>query len=531
MLKAKSWPFDEARTLLSRLKKLEAQGVEKEEVIFETGYGPSGLPHLGTFAEVLRTSMVMRSFKEMTGRPARLIVFSDDMDALRKVPDNIPNLENIALHLEKPLSSIPDPYGTHESFAHHNNARLCSFLDRYQFDYEFKSATSTYKSGAFDDTLREVLNHVEPIMAKILPTLSKERQASYSPFLPIDRDTGKVLQIPIAEIKLDSDSIVFRKEDGSFYETQVTGGHCKLQWKADWAMRWKALAVDYEMAGKDLIESVHLSGAINRMIGGMPPAGFSYELFLDENGEKISKSRGNGLSMDEWLTYGGEESLAYFLFQKPRTAKRLGFESIPKTMDEYNRMYEAYPTLDSEKQYDSPIYHIHHDGCTRKAVPVSYQLLLNLASVLGNPDKAMLWKFINKYDATVTPETHSYLDKMVGYALNYCKDHILPHKLHRDANPKERMALEDLSDRLQKFKPTAEPLAEALQTIVFDVGKAHEFTTLKDWFQSCYQILFGQNQGPKLGTFIALYGIKETQALIQSALDTSIKLEQGKIEK
>jgi lysyl-tRNA synthetase, class I len=296
-LKGRAWPFEEARKLLARFN---GKTPEKGYALFETGYGPSGLPHIGTFGEVVRTTMVRNAFRAMCDIPTRLFAFSDDMDGLRKVPDNIPNAELIRPHLGKPLTSVPDPFGTHESFGHHNNARLRAFLDSFGFEYEFQSATECYHSGRFDKTLLRVLDHYDAVINVILPTLGPERRATYSPFLPIDPGTGIVLQVPIVARDVKAGTVTYRDEaTGKLVEVPVTGGHCKLQWKADWAMRWVALEVDYEMAGKDLIDSVKLSSQICRVLGGRPPEGFNYELFLDEKGEKISKSKGNGMTVDE----------------------------------------------------------------------------------------------------------------------------------------------------------------------------------------------------------------------------------------
>jgi lysyl-tRNA synthetase class 1 len=509
---AKSWPFQEARVLISRLKSLKTK---KDIITFQTGYGPSGLPHLGTFAEVLRSSMVKRAFETLSGLPSQLITFSDDMDALRKVPEGVPNHSMLEKHLGKPLTSIPDPYGTHQSFGHHNNAKLIEFLDQFGFEYTFASSSEYYKSGFFNDTLVNILHLYHEITNIILPTLGKERQQTYSPFLPICRNSGNVLQLPVHSIDLDAQTLVFKKEDGTFYETPVTDGTCKLQWKADWAMRWLALGVDYEMAGKDLIESVHLSSRILKKIGGTPPAGFSYELFLDENGEKISKSRGNGMSMDEWLKYGGTDSLAYFLFQKPKTAKRLSFDSIPRAIDDYNRMLASFPSQSSLQQIDNPIWHIHHKNIPHNPSPVSFNLLLNLAAATGETDSSILWNFVKRYAPETSPKTHPYLNSLIQNAVSYAQDNIIPLKEFRKPSPHEHNALKDLLEQLNHVPHNSEDI----QTLVFSIGKTHNFDPITSWFQACYSILLGQKQGPKLGTFIALYGIKETQNLISNALE------------
>src|SRR5437899_4277721 len=261
-----AWPFEEARKIVARLKK-----TPKDEVIFETGYGPSGLPHIGTFGEVARTTMVRHAFRVLTDDrvKTRLIAFSDDMDALRKVPDNVPSKDMLAGHLGKPLTRVPDPFGTHESFGAHNNARLRAFLDAFGFDYEFASSTDYYTSGRFDAALMRVLERIEEVMAVMLPSLREERAASYSPFLPICPRTGAVLYVPIMARDVKTGTISYDDPETKERVTlPVTGGHCKLQWKPDWAMRWFALVIDYEMAAKDMIDSVKLSRKICSVLGG-----------------------------------------------------------------------------------------------------------------------------------------------------------------------------------------------------------------------------------------------------------------------
>ncbi|MEQ8194541.1 MAG: lysine--tRNA ligase, partial [Rhodospirillales bacterium] len=387
---ANAWPFAEARAVL---KHVNNKTPEKGYVLFETGYGPSGLPHIGTFGEVARTSMVRHAFATLSDIPTRLFAFSDDMDGLRKVPDNVPNREMVAEHLGKPLTAIPDPFGTHESFGHHNNARLKAFLDTFGFEYEFKSSTDCYKAGDFDSVLLTVLERFEAVMNVILPTLGPERQATYSPFLPVCPKTGKVLQVPILERNADAGTVVYENESGEKIETPVTGGACKLQWKADWAMRWTALNVDYEMSGKDLIDSVTLSTKICRILGGNPPAGFTYELFLDDKGEKISKSKGNGLAVEEWLRYAPPESLSLFMFQKPKTAKRLFFDVIPRAVDEYLTHLEKYPGQEPKDRLNNPVWHIHAGQPPHEAAHLSFNVLLNLANVCHTEDKATIWHF------------------------------------------------------------------------------------------------------------------------------------------
>ncbi|MGK2922019.1 MAG: lysine--tRNA ligase [Methyloceanibacter sp.] len=513
---SKAWPFEEARKVLSRLKRIPQP---TGPIIFETGYGPSGLPHIGTFGEVARTTMVRHAFRVLTEDkvPTRLICFSDDMDGLRKVPDNIPNKAMVEQHLGKPLTQVPDPFGEHPSFGQHNNARLKSFLDTFGFDYEFLSATQCYTSGRFDATLLRVLEHYDEIRDVILPTLGPERRATYSPFLPISPETGKVLQVPVIDRDLAAGSIVYKDPDsGKLTQVAVTRGHCKLQWKADWAMRWAALGIDYEMAGKDLIDSVRLSGRICRILGRQQPEGFNYELFLDENGEKISKSRGNGLTIEEWLSYASPESLALYMYQSPKKAKRLYFDVIPRAVDEYVGHLAAYPKEEQAAKLMNPVWHVHEGDPPQAELPISFALLLNLASASNSEDREVLWGFIQRYMPDATPEGHPLLDELVGYAIRYFHDFVKPSKQYRAPADKERAALADLDKRLAALPEQV--LAEEIQNEVYAVGKEHGFEPLRDWFQALYQVLLGQSQGPRFGSFVELYGIPETRALIGKAL-------------
>jgi len=511
---SKAWPFEEARRILDRLGHAPAK--ERTEVIFETGYGPSGLPHIGTFAEVARTSMVRHAFSLLSDRPTRLICFSDDMDGLRKVPGNLPDQDMLEAHLGKPLSRIPDPFGTHESFSAHNNARLRAFLDRFGFDYEFFSATDCYTSGRFDATLRKILERYDEIIAVVLPTLGPERRKTYCPFLPVSPKTGAVLQVPLEDRDPDAGSVTFRDEAGELFTAPVTGGHVKCQWKVDWAMRWDALGVDYEMAGKDLIESVKLSSKIRRILGSQPPEGFSYELFLDEKGEKISKSKGNGLTIDEWLAYAGSETLSFYMFQSPRKAKKLYFDIIPKTVDEYYAHLAKYPDQPIEERLRNPVYHVHEGAAPEIELPVSFNLLLNLVSAAHAPDKGTLWGFVERYASGVTAETHPEIDRLMDYALRYYADFVAPTKRFRAPDGRERAAMKDLLDRLDTLDDSAD--GETIQAEVYAAGKAHDFPTLRDWFRALYETLLGQSQGPRFGSFAALYGLANTKSLIRSAL-------------
>ena len=513
-LEAKSWPFNEARKLLDGLK---GEAPAKGYVLLETGYGPSGLPHIGTFGEIARTIMVRHAFGELSDLPSRLYTFSDDMDGLRRVPDNVPNADMLAEHMGMPLTKVPDPFGTHESFGHHNNARLREFLDRFEFDYEFQSSTECYESGRFDDALRLVLAHYDAVTNVILPTLGPERRATYSPFLPICPRTGRVLQVPVTARDVDAGTITYRDEDGSETEVAVTGGSCKLQWKADWAMRWVALGVDYEMSGKDLIDSVRLSSRICKILGRRPPEGFTYELFLDENGEKISKSRGNGLSVDEWLRYAPQESLQLFMFNSPRKAKRLYFDVIPRHADDYLGLLEKFAAeQDGIKRLDNAAWHIHRGNPPPPEGHIGFSLLLNLASACNTEDRAVLWGFITRYAPDATPETAPLLDRLVGHAIDYYRDFVKPGRRYRAPDGMERAALEDLTAALTGLPTEAD--AEAIQFELYEVGKRHDFADLRAWFRALYEILLGREQGPRLGSFIALYGKDEMVALIGRVL-------------
>ncbi|CAO4176988.1 lysine--tRNA ligase [Methylorubrum aminovorans] len=537
---AAAWPFEEARKLVARLEKKP-----KSEVLFETGYGPSGLPHIGTFGEVARTSMVRHAFRVLAkdSVPTRLIAFSDDMDGLRKVPDNVPNRERLREALNLPLTKVPDPFGTHESFGHHNNAELRRFLDAFGFDYEFRSATDCYTSGVFDDALRLVLDRYDAVMAIMLPSLRAERSASYSPFLPIHPVTGHVMQVAIDEVRPSAGTIVWRDPaTDERYETPVTGGHAKLQWKPDWAMRWVALGVDYEMAGKDLIDSVKLSGQIARALGAEPPEGFNYELFLDEKGQKISKSKGNGLTIDEWLTYATPESLALFMYNKPREAKRLFFDVIPRHVDEYDNFLGRFSGQEAKHRLGNPVWHLHAgsppevETIDDAGTTLSFGMLLNLVAVANAEDEAVLWGFIRRYAPNVGPETHPRLAGLVTRALAYYRDFVRPQKQYRAPTEEEAAALRDLSQTLAEHESSTDP--EALQAIVYEVGRRH-FPDLsgkakspdgrpgvaKTWFASIYNVLFGEAQGPRFGSFIALYGVAGTRALIEKALSGALVAE------
>ena len=515
----KAWPFAEAKKLLEKINKIE----DNEPVVFETGYGPSGLPHIGTFGEVARTIMVKNAFEEITNnsKKTKLICFSDDMDALRKVPDNIPNQAEISKYLGKPLTQVPDPFGEYASFGEHNNNKLKSFLDQFNFEYEFISSTDYYKNGFFNKTLLDVLENHEKIIDIVKPILGSERRKTYSPFLPICPDTGQVFQVKINEVNQNSKKIFYTNPlTNKETETEIQDGKVKLQWRADWAMRWKALNIHYEMSGKDLIDSVKLSGQICRVINGVPPEGFNYELFLDENGEKISKSRGNGLSIDEWLQYGSQESLSLFMYQSPRKAKRLYFDVIPKNMDEYASHLKNYTKLNSNSDpsiYDNPVWHIHGGKPPKKFPEIQYSLLLNLVSASNSESKEILWGFLNSYyDSTTLNENRDAIDNMIGFAINYFNQFVKPKKQYRKASQNEEAALRELSETLNNFMDATDP--EIIQSEIYRIGREYQFEPMRDWFCSIYEVLLGQKDGPRFGSFILIYGVENTQKLIMEAL-------------
>jgi lysyl-tRNA synthetase, class I len=516
--KCTAWDFEEARKIIKRY----ANSGFPQTVLFETGYGPSGLPHIGTFGEVARTSMVRHAFRVLTADrvPTRLLCFSDDMDGMRKVPDNVPNPEMLRQHLGKPLTSVPDPFGQYESFGHHNNAMLRRFLDTFGFDYEFASATEYYKTGRLDDVLLRVLSRYDAIMEVMLPTLGEERQATYSPFLPISPKSGRVLYVPMKRVDPDGGTITFDDEDGEELTMPVTGGNVKLQWKPDFGARWAALGVDFEMFGKDHGPNMSVYDRICSVLGARPPEHMVYELFLDDKGQKISKSKGNGITIDQWLSYASPESLALFMYQKPKTAKRLYFDVIPRAVDEYFQYLSAYEGQDWEKRLQNPVWHIHFGNPPKIDMPVSFAMLLNLVSASNAHDKSILWGFITAYMPGVTAATHPVLDQLVGYAIRYFEDFVKPSKKFRQPSEAERKSLLELDARLAALDPAAD--AEAIQNEVFAVGNAQGYANLRDWFQALYQVLLGQDQGPRFGSFVALYGIARTRELIAQALAGSL---------
>ena len=513
-LVSKAWPYEEARKLLKRYP----DGPGERAIVFETGYGPSGLPHLGTFQEVARTLMVKHALAEMVDWPSRLIAFSDDMDGMRKVPPGLPHQDMMHEHLDQPLSKVPDPFGCgHASYAAHNNALLRKFLDDFGFDYEVLASSECYGCGRFDDTLKAVLRRYDDILDVMLPTLGPERRKTYSPVLPISRETGKVLQVAVDVVDPEGGIVGYvEPETGERVEQSILAGGAKLQWKVDWAMRWVALGVDYEMSGKDLIDSVTHSSKIARILGGRPPEGFNYEMFLDENGEKISKSKGNGLTLDEWLTYAPQESLTFYLYREPRKAKQLTFSVIPRAVDEYHQFLAAYPAQEWDKRLGNPVHHVHAGQVPEARMPLSFALLLNLVGVASTDDKDLLWAFVRQYAPEASPESNPELDALIGYALTYFRDFVAGSLRKRPPDVREAAALRDLDARLAAFPSGAS--AEEIQTEVYEVGKSAGFDNLRDWFRALYETLLGTSQGPRMGSFIALYGIDNSRRLIAEAL-------------
>ena len=504
-----SWPFVEARKLVKERQKIYEK---KGKITLQTGYGPSGLPHIGTFAEVARTTMMVNAIKQIIDIPTEIITFSDDMDGLRKVPDNVPNKEILEKNLHKPLTSIPDPFKKYKSFGEHNNEMLKKFLNEFKFNYTFKSSTDTYKKGLFNPALLLVLEKYEQIKEIVLPTLGKERQKTYSPFLPVCPETGKVLEVPIIEIKKKEGKIIYQNGNKKM-ETEVINGKCKLQWKVDWAMRWYAFDVDYEMYGKDLIESAILSSKICQTLGKKSPNGFAYEMFLDEKGEKISKSKGNGITIEQWLKYASPESLSLYMYQNPKRAKKLYADVVPKAVDEYLSCIDKFSEQDVKHRLLNPAWHVHNGNPPKEKSIMPFSVLLNLVGTSNATDKDVLWKFIKKYKKDIKISDHPILDSLVDYALKYFTDIVKPNKKYRKPNEKEKKALQDLVKRLRDCKEQMDP--EAIQTIVYSVGKDNGYKeNLREWFKAIYEIIFGDQDGPRMGFFISFFGIKESIELI-----------------
>ncbi len=512
--KTNAWPFVEAKKILHERKKYIDQ---KGKIILQTGYGPSGLPHIGTFGEVARTSMLVNALNKLTDLPKEIITFSDDMDGLRKVPENIPNKDLLENNLHKPLTVVPDPFKKFNSFGEHNNEMLKNFLNNFNFKYTFKSSTELYKSGFFNETLKLILKKYKDIMNIIIPTLGKERQKTYSPFLPICPDSGVVLEIPVLEIDDKNSKIIF-DNNGKKIEKSILDGNCKLQWKVDWAMRWYALDVDFEMYGKDLIESAILSTKIIKILGKTNPSGFAYELFLDEKGEKISKSKGNGITIDEWLQYASPESLSLFMYQNPKRAKKLYREIVPKAVDEYLDFIEKGKNQNELQMLLNPVWHVHNGTIPKENTIMTFSMLLNLVEASNANSKELLWKFVKKYKSNILEKDHPIFDKLIEYAIKYFNDVIKKNKKYKKPNSDERKALEALIIMLEKCNDEMQP--EDIQTEIYTVGKENGYKeNLRDWFRLIYEVVFGDENGPRMGFFISFFGVKETQQLIKDKIN------------
>jgi lysyl-tRNA synthetase, class I len=507
--KTNAWPFVEAKKMLRERKSL----IEKKgKIILQTGYGPSGLPHIGTFGEVARTSMMVNALKQLTNIPTEIITFSDDMDGLRKVPENVPNQKLLQDNLHKPLTQVPDPFDKFKSFGEHNNEMLKDFLSSFNFKYTFKSSTSLYKSGFFNSTLQLILENYDGIMNIILPTLGKERQKTYCPFLPICPESGHVLEIPVLEIDKDKSKIIFDNK-GKKLEKSILDGNCKLQWKVDWAMRWYALDIDFEMYGKDLIESAILSSKIIKLIGKNNPSGFAYELFLDEKGEKISKSKGNGITIDQWLKYASPESLSLYMYQNPKRAKKLYKEIVPKAVDEYLDFIEKAKKQDELQILMNPVWHVHNGLIPNEDTIMSFSMLLSLVETSNADSKELLWKFVKKYKKNIEEKNYPIFDALIGYAIKYFNDIIKSQKKYKIPNQNEKLALEALINTLETCNDQMSP--EDIQTLIYSTGKDNGYSeNLRDWFKLIYEVVFGEENGPRMGFFISFFGVNETKELI-----------------
>ena len=511
--KTSAWPFVEAKKMLRERKSFFEK---KGKIVLQTGYGPSGLPHIGTFGEVARTSMMVNALKQLTDLPTEIITFSDDMDGLRKVPENVPNQELLSNNLHKPLTQVPDPFGKFNSFGEHNNEMLKKFLNKFNFEYNFKSSTNLYKNGIFNSTLQIILENYQGIMNIILPTLGKERQKTYSPFLPICKETGRVLEIPVSEILEDKSTIIFNN-NGKKLEASILNGECKLQWKVDWAMRWYALDIDFEMYGKDLIESAILSSKIIKLIGKTAPSGFAYELFLDEKGEKISKSKGNGITIDQWLEYASPESLSLYMYQNPKRAKKLYKEIVPKTVDEYLDFMEKAKKQNELQLLMNPLWHVHNGDIPNEEIIMSFSMLLNLVETSNADNKDLLWKFVKRYKKDISEKNHPIFDNLIGYAIKYFNDVIKLQKKYKNPDNKEKIVLEALVKTLDNCNDQMSP--EEIQTLIYSTGKENGYSNnLRDWFKLIYEVVFGDENGPRMGFFISFFGVNETKELIKEKI-------------
>jgi lysyl-tRNA synthetase class 1 len=517
-----SWPFIEAQKIAARVKKQDLP----DPIVFETGFGPSGLPHIGTFAEVARTVFVKNAFEHLTGRPAVIYAFCDDMDGLRRVPKNLPNQDRLAEHLGKPLSAIPDPFGCCESYSDHMENELVKLLNHYKFDYQLKSSTREYKSGVFNPGLHLILENAEPIKQIIIPTLKEENRENWSPFFPVCANCGRIYTTRVTGYFPEQDTISYECVEsfgdefkvqgcGHKQETSILDGAVKVGWKVDWALRWFSYQVTYEMYGKDLIDSALQSGRIKRLLGGWPPEGMTYEMFLSEEGKKISKSIGEGLSIDTWLKYAPIESLLYYLFQNPRKQRRLYFDIIPKNVDEYLAELVRYPGLSEKDKSDSVLWQIERSG---HDVPVytsgiNFSLINNLISGMGSDNKNLLLDYLKRYDPKVS-ENKKTVSDLLDSGLNYFRNFIEPQKKYRKPTREEAEILKELKSRLDQYKGEDE---DEIQAMVFDVARDKGIEP-PDLFKTIYQVLLGQDRGPRFGTFTKLIGKDRMKDLIQEKI-------------
>ena len=513
------WPFKEAAQIV-KLRKPRSD----RPVLFETGFGPSGLPHIGTFAEVARTSWVRNAFEEVTGLDTRLMTFSDDMDGLRKVPLNFPNQRMLKEHLGRPLCTIPDPFSESDCFSGYMNNKLRDFLDTYQFNYEFKSSSVSYKGGDFDQGLAILLEKVQDVHSIVAPTLGEEKRDSWSPFLPICPSCGSVYSTRVTEYFPSRGEIGFVCDGnggdfagcGAEGEVSIFSGNVKVGWKMDWALRWYTYEVDYEMYGKDLIESAKLSGRIVRLMGKHPPVGMNYELFLDEEGKKISKSVGKGLTVDTWVEYAPIESLLYYIFQNPRRARRLYWDVVPKCVDDYLDALRKYPTIEPEKSPEQALWHIYGRG---NSVPsygaqVNFSMVGNLISALGTDAPDLLVEYLNRYDKK-SDDYPVVIKELIRKGMNYYRDFILPKKQYRTPLASEADQLRQLLFALEGADFLNE---EELQAIPFELARKNNIDP-KLFFQMFYEIVLGQQRGPRFGSFAKMLGLEHIQQMLNKRIE------------
>ena len=509
------WPYEEARKVAERVARYEAG----RPAIFQSGFGPSGMPHLGTMAELLRPSYVRKAFERLAqsgsiepARPARLIVFIDDMDGLRKVPENIPNRETTSFHLGEPVSRIPDPFGDcHPSFSEHMLSLLEKFLAPVEIEFELIKSTEMYGSGQFDEALKLILARHQQIIEIIAPTLREENRAGWSPVMPVCPSCGQVNSTLVTGYHPERASVEFScekniggsKSCGFKGEQSVLGGKAKVGWKVDWALRWYALKVDYELYGKDLIDSARLSGQILKVLGGKPPLGFPFEMFLDEEGHKVSKSVGRGVTVDQWTRYAPIEVLKYFLLVNPRRARKLFLEAIPQYVDDYLDALRAYAAAPENERGNLPI-----DLVIQRTTPrrfdseLTFGMIMNLVSALGTGDRDLIWNYLTGYDPRIAgnPDTERMGKTLMECALNVYADFIEPTKKRYLPEANERDQLRALMEFLVGNSGAT---AEEIEKKIYDLGREN-YDKPGKIFPLLYRVLLGQERGPRLGAFIKL---------------------------